>query len=62
MIGEPGQLRGRRFGNIVLVAGDAPLPLDAVARRLAGGAVPARLVEPDRVRALAAGIHPLTDP
>jgi hypothetical protein len=62
MIGEPGQLRGRRFGNIVLVAGAAPLPLDAVARRLAGGAVPARLVEPDRVRALAAGIHPLTDP
>ena len=62
MIGEPGQLRGRRFGNIVLVAGESPLPLDAVARRLAGGAVPARLVDPDRVRELAAGIHPLTDP
>ena len=29
MIGEPGQLRGRRFGNIVLVAGESPLPLDA---------------------------------
>jgi len=62
MIGEPGQLRGRRFGNVVLVAGQQPLPLADLARRLAGQPVRARLVEPDRVRELAAGIHPLTDP
>jgi hypothetical protein len=61
MIGEPGQLRGRRFGNIVLVAGDGPLPLDGLARRLAGGAVPARLIEPERVRELAAGHKPIRD-
>jgi spermidine synthase len=61
MIGEPGQLRGRRFGNVVLVASDGPLPLDGLARRLAGGAVPARLVLPDRVRELAAGHQPRTD-
>ncbi|MFL6111789.1 MAG: spermidine synthase [Catenulispora sp.] len=61
MVGEPGQLRGRRFGNIVLVAGDDPLPLEGLARRLAGGAVRARLVQPDRVRELAAGIAPLLD-
>jgi spermidine synthase len=62
LIGEPGQLRGRRFGNVVLVASDGPLPLDGLARRLAGGAVPARLVEPARVRELAAGHRPLHDP
>lgn len=62
MIGEPGQLRGRRFGNVVLIAGEAPLPLEGLARRLAGGTVPARLVEPDRVRELAAGIPLLDDP
>ena len=62
MIGEPGQLRGRRFGNVVLVAGQGPLPLDGLTRRLAAAPVRARLVEPGRVRELAAGIHPLTDP
>jgi spermidine synthase len=62
MIGEPGQLRGRRFGNVVLAASDEPLPLDGLARRLAGGAVPARLVGPDRVRELAAGHSPEHDP
>jgi hypothetical protein len=62
MIGEPGQLRGRRFGNVVLVAGDGPLPLEALTRRLAGEAIRARLVEPDRVRELVTGIHPLCDP
>jgi SAM-dependent methyltransferase len=61
MVGEPAQLRGRRFGNVVLVAGDGPLPLDGLARLLAGGAVPARLVPPDRVRELVAGIPPLLD-
>jgi hypothetical protein len=62
MIGEPGQLRGRRFGNVVLVAGQQPLPLEALTRRLAGQPVPARLVDPDRVRQLTAGIRPQTDP
>jgi hypothetical protein len=71
MIGEPGQLRGRRFGNVVLIASDGPLPLDGLsitgpapdglARRLAGGVVPARLVLPDRIRELAAGHAPQTD-
>lgn len=62
MIGEPGQLRGRRFGNVVLVAGDGELPLEGLSRRLAGGAVRARLVEPGRVRELVAGMRPVVDP
>ena len=62
MISEPGQFRGRRFGNVVLLASRAELPLDGLARRLAGQPVRASLVEPDRVRELAAGIPPQTDP
>jgi hypothetical protein len=61
MIGEPGQLRGRRFGNVVLLASDGPLPLDGLARRLAGGAMPARLILPERVREMAAAHRPRTD-
>ncbi|PZF79161.1 spermidine synthase, partial [Jiangella anatolica] len=52
LIAEPGQLRGRRYGNVVLVASQEPLPSDALIRRLAGGAVRARYVEPERVKEL----------
>lgn len=58
MIAEPGQLRGRRYGNVVLVASHVPLPEDALVRRLAGGAVRARYVEPARVKELVAGVKP----
>ncbi|RIQ30056.1 spermidine synthase [Jiangella rhizosphaerae] len=58
MIAEPGQLRGRRYGNVVLVASQAPLPEDALVRKLAGGAVRARYVEPARVKELVAGVKP----
>jgi hypothetical protein len=39
---EPATLKGRREGNLVLVAGDR-LPLDALARRAGSGAAPYRL-------------------
>lgn len=58
LIAEPGQLRGRRYGNVVLVASQAPLPEDALVRKLAGGAVRARYVEPGRVKELVAGVKP----
>ncbi|WP_320671147.1 spermidine synthase [Patulibacter defluvii] len=48
-------VRGRHAGNLLLLAGDGPLPRDALARRLAGGAHPAELMAPDRLRALAQG-------
>jgi len=44
LLAEPAVLRGRRFGNAVVVAARRPLPLDALARRCAGDAFPARLV------------------
>ncbi|MFJ5611470.1 spermidine synthase [Streptomyces sp. NPDC093221] len=44
LLAEPGVLRGRRFGNAVLVASAAPLPVDALARLCAADAFPARVV------------------
>lgn len=61
LVAEPGQLRGRRYGNVLLLASNGTLPLDALTRRLASGAVRARLVPPDRVVELSAGIPPFTD-
>lgn len=41
-------VHGRHAGNVLFVASDAPLPRDALARRLAGGAHPAEVVPAER--------------
>jgi spermidine synthase len=61
LIAEPGQLRGRRYGNVVLVASDAALPDQALVRALASAATPARLVATERVVELASGAQVFTD-
>ncbi|CAL9282534.1 spermidine synthase [Streptomyces sp. NPDC050585] len=43
LIAEPAVLRGRRFGNVVLVASDTPLDTARLARRTAADAFPARV-------------------
>ncbi|MEW2414589.1 fused MFS/spermidine synthase [Streptomyces sp. NPDC046866] len=43
LIAEPGVLRGRRFGNAVVLASDRELPVAALARRCAADAFPARV-------------------
>ncbi|MFE7835376.1 spermidine synthase [Streptomyces sp. NPDC057474] len=43
LIAEPGVLRGRRFGNAVLVAAHRPLDVAVLARRTAADAFPARV-------------------
>ncbi|MGW7199617.1 spermidine synthase [Streptomyces chryseus] len=43
LIAEPGVLRGRRFGNAVLVASHAPVDTAALARRTAADVFPARV-------------------
>ncbi|MFI0776416.1 spermidine synthase [Streptomyces sp. NPDC021212] len=43
LIAEPAVLRGRRFGNAVLVASQGELPIAALARRTAADAFPARV-------------------
>jgi spermidine synthase len=45
LLAEPGTLRGRRFGNLVAVASDAPLPVAALTRRCAADPMPSRVVE-----------------
>ena len=62
LIAEPGQLNGRRYGNVVLAGSDAALPEAALVRRLASDAVPARVLGTEEARAFASGYRPLRDP
>lgn len=52
LLAEPGVLRGRRFGNAVVVAARRALPLAALARRCAADAFPARVVDGPALDAL----------
>src|SRR5699024_12402721 len=45
MTAEPGILRGRRFGNLVLVAGHQPLPAEELGRLAHRDSELARLVD-----------------
>ncbi|GAB3126927.1 fused MFS/spermidine synthase [Streptomyces calidiresistens] len=58
---EPAVLRGRRFGNAVLAASDAPLPVAELSRRNAAGPSTARLLAGAELRDFLAGARPLTD-
>ena len=55
LVGETQHLRGRRYGNVLLIASWAPLPVAALTRRVVSGPVPARVVPPEAAAALAAG-------
>ncbi|MBM4792140.1 fused MFS/spermidine synthase [Streptomyces sioyaensis] len=61
LIAEPSVLRGRRFGNAVLLASRRPLPVAALARRAAGDAFPARVEHGAAVRRLIADAVPVRD-
>jgi hypothetical protein len=61
MIAEPGVLRGRRTGNLVLVAGDGPLPAEGLIRRAAADPFPARVVTGAELARFTAGASPVTD-
>lgn len=54
-------LKGRRFGNIVLVGSNAPLPMDWLPRLLAGGPHPAKAVAAEEMRSFTAGANIATD-
>jgi spermidine synthase len=58
---DPGVWRGRRFGNLVLVGSDQPLPVAALARRCAGDPLPARLTAGADLHRFVAGAPPITD-
>ncbi|MFI1521930.1 spermidine synthase [Kitasatospora cineracea] len=45
LVAEPAVLRGRRYGNVLLIGSDEPLPSNELARLLAADPFPARLTE-----------------
>jgi spermidine synthase len=61
MIAEPPVLRGRRTGNLVLLASEEPLPLEQLSRRVAADPFPARVVAGADLTRFAAGAAPVTD-
>jgi hypothetical protein len=61
LIAEPGVLRGRRTGNLVLVAADGPLPAEQLTRRAAADPFPARVVAGAELARFASGTTPVTD-
>ncbi|MGW2411249.1 spermidine synthase [Streptomyces tubercidicus] len=61
LIAEPSVLRGRRFGNAVLLASRTPLPVVDLARRTAGDVFPARVEHGAALRRLIADAEPVRD-
>jgi spermidine synthase len=61
VISEPGVLRGRRHGNLIIVAANEPLPVDAIARRVADGGVQGRVRDLRQATEMARGHRPLHD-
>lgn len=65
-VAEPQVLKGRRFGNVVIIASNAPADspvgeLDWLPRLLAGGPHPARLLEGQELNELIGPTRPVTD-
>lgn len=61
LIADPAVLRGKRFGNAILVASDLPLPLAELTRRAASDPHPARLEHGPRLMDFTGGAAPVTD-
>ena len=59
LVADAAVLRGRRFGNLVVLAGRTPLPIAELTRRAAGDWFPGR-VETDLDR-FTGGVAPVTD-
>ncbi|GHE47715.1 hypothetical protein GCM10018785_16630 [Streptomyces longispororuber] len=61
LIAEPALLRGRRFGNAVLVAAHRPLDVDALVRRARADVFPARVVHGAALRRFLGDARPVRD-
>ncbi|MFH8485559.1 spermidine synthase [Streptomyces longisporoflavus] len=61
LIADPAVLRGKRFGNAVLVACDRPLPVAELTRRSAGDPHPARVEHGRALIDFSGGAAPVTD-
>ncbi|WP_328368736.1 fused MFS/spermidine synthase [Streptomyces sp. NBC_00445] len=61
LIAEPAVLRGRRFGNAILVAAHHPVDIGALARLTAADAFPARVEHGLALRHFTGGARPVGD-
>ncbi|MEU6478938.1 fused MFS/spermidine synthase [Streptomyces sp. NPDC047017] len=61
LIADPAVLRGKRFGNAVLIACDHPLPVAELTRRAAGDPHPGRLEHGRALTDFTGGAAPVTD-
>ncbi len=61
LIAEPAVLRGRRFGNLLVVASCADLPREGLGRRTAGDPMPARVLAGADLSAFAGHAGSVTD-
>jgi spermidine synthase len=61
LLADPGVLRGRRFGNLVLAASATELPTTEIARKTASAAFPARCIHGTELQKLAGKATPITD-
>ncbi len=61
LLADPGVLRGRRFGNLVLAGSRCELPVAGLSRRAAADPFPARVVHGADLDRFAAGTRPVTD-
>jgi hypothetical protein len=61
LLAEPGTLRGRRCGNLVVVGSDVELPIAALVRRCASDPMPARVVADDDLTRFVGKARPVHD-
>ena len=61
LIADAAVLRGRRFGNLILLASRYPLPVSQLTRRTAADPMPGRVLAEDDLTTFAGGARPVTD-
>ena len=61
VLAEVQTLKGRRFGNLVIAASAAPLPVEWLPRLMAAGPHPAKVAQGDEIDAFVRGAVPVTD-
>jgi spermidine synthase len=61
LIADAAVLRGRRFGNLVLVASPEPLPTDALTRLTAADPMPGRVLHGAELTRFTGGAKPVSD-
>src|SRR5690625_4425528 len=62
VIAEPGVLKGRRYGNVVIAGADRALPAAALDRRMRSLPVPASVLDRAASREFIGTFQPFTDP